>query len=252
MAEGPRRSSRPVKFREKPGFVYDSESVKFLVNRVGSSEEIGHHRQSSESDYPEVFKSDSENTGYSAITTAVSWVNLFNKPSSVKSVSINDKSDKCRVASQSHSAYDEFEYASVNINSGSDGGEGRRQHSSTRLDFLDLEDNFLSVSTAGHTNTSNMPNSDTDSRGLDQPECACSEDISCEVCRVPESGVVSPTSDIRDLVTSVREALGKMDKIANEVSALKVGLQATNVRLGELEAASGRSSVGDSSSNERR
>ena len=259
MAEGLRKSSRPVRIRKNPDFVYDSDSVNFLLHRVENSGEIVHHRQSAESVNSEVFNSASDNKGYSAITTAVSWVNLFNKPTSVKSVSkselgdISDLGEKCLGASQSHSEFDEFEYASENVNSGSDGGEGvRLDYSSTRLDFLDLEGSFLSVSPANHTNTSIMPNSDTDSRVLNVAECACTEGNLCEQCNVSESGAANPTSEIMDLVSSVREALGKMDKIANEVSALKVGLQATNVRLGELEAASGRSSVGESSANERR
>ncbi|CAL4232393.1 unnamed protein product, partial [Meganyctiphanes norvegica] len=132
----------------------------------------------------------------------------------------------------------------LNVNN-SGGNEGGRLNSSTRLDFLS---NFLSVSSVVHTNTSEMSQSDTENRVFSEAACECGEGDSCEVCQT----VTEPNpSEIQDLVSSVREALGKMDRLANEVSSLKVGLQATNVRLGELEVASGRSSV-ESSANERR
>ena len=34
MAEGQRKSSRPVKIKREAGFIYDTESVNFLSRRV--------------------------------------------------------------------------------------------------------------------------------------------------------------------------------------------------------------------------
>ena len=85
MADGLRRSNRLVKVREEPNFVYDTESINFLLNSVEGQGEIAHHRLTSDSHNSEVFNSACENPGYSAITTAVSWVNLSNTPVNVNS-----------------------------------------------------------------------------------------------------------------------------------------------------------------------
>ena len=72
MADGLRRSKKVVKVKEEPNFVYDTESINFLLNSVEGQGEIAHHRTgpSSDSHNSEVFNSACENLGYSAITTA--------------------------------------------------------------------------------------------------------------------------------------------------------------------------------------
>ena len=90
-----------------------------------------------------------------------------------------------------------------------------------------------------HTDSSEMA-SDGEAKGVGR-KCKCSDGNSCEVCAA--SG--GPSDPLYDMLTS---ALGKVDKLVNEVQSMKLIVQSNQNRLTELEGSIAGSAAGDSDS----
>ena len=75
MAEGQRKSSRPVKIKREAGFIYDTESVNFLSRRVTLNS------SSSESQEDSTNKFEGFNGKDTAVTKILTWTDLYSLPS---------------------------------------------------------------------------------------------------------------------------------------------------------------------------
>ena len=156
------------------------------------------------------------------------------------SISKSNVNDKCTdlssaedcAGSQSQSprwnpeprVYSETVFVDSCVSSANEEG-GFRGNSSTRLDFLDLEDNFLSASPSALSDSSGMADIRSNEE-VSGPECQCTEDDVCKSCKAaPEV----------DLTRAVLAALEKMDKLTEKVGSLQSGISALNSRLEKLE-----------------
>ena len=111
-------------------------------------------------------------------------------------------------------------------------------NSSTRFDFVD---SFLSVSPVVLTDSSKMGESDVETLG--GVKCKCSDGNSCEVCAA--SGDRRPSESLYDMLNS---ALGKVDKLVDEVRSMKLIVQSNQNRLNEIEGSIAGSVADDSDS----
>ena len=237
MAEGLRKSTRAVKLRKDPNFVYDSDSTQFLLANVASRGEVRQHRDRvcSEGEKSSCLRSAVSERGYSAITTNVSWLDLYKLPIATSSVSCSDleyesSSAVLRSGSQQQNSDNSVLRSVTSLVNSSDGTEDvRSQQSSTRGDFLD---SFLSVSSKVRTDSSVMSSeNECVNRGETEAVCECAGDDSCTVC-CPAS--VAPVTDFNTLLQAFEKAMGKMDDLAAEVKSLK---HSTQSRLEKLESA---------------
>ena len=180
MAQDQRRSSRAVKINKNPDFVYDSES-DFLQDR----KEIWHSSLGGA-------EGDSTKTSieYIGKDNELQWTDLYDLPLLKSKLA---KDNQCLFSgspalsqgssSQSHEHHSDAAQllvAGAHIVYSSDDSElseeRYRLNSSTRLDYLEFEDCFLSMSPTLHTDSSEMgePN-----KGV---LCACNSgilDIEC-------------------------------------------------------------------------
>ena len=157
MAEAlsPSKTKRQVKLRSEPGFLYDTESLGFLLRRENRGN-IQHQTPSSDSERPQ---KDSITSGKHKTATLL-WSDI-DLPLTNETEGINDNLRRdCTV-------FTEGEVSAVKkvIPASLTGAPEERQHfvnknswgraSSTRLDFLG---SFLSVSPSEHLNSSDMSN----------------------------------------------------------------------------------------------
>ena len=214
MAEGgPRSSSRIIKPKVKEGFLYDKESVSFLLRR-GSTEERQHH--SSDLDSNEVF----EATNYSGENRkSLQWLDInlpltgnFYTPQittlsqfQCKDTSSDTFSDNSVTkVVRPHQEEDTL----VDVNKPENSGK-----SSTRFDFLEADNCFLSVSTVD--NISGMSDNDL-----------CKGD-DCEGCS--KHRIDSEADNVTiDPIDALMNAVRKIDLLANKVISLES-------RLGKVE-----------------
>ena len=220
MADGQRKSSRSVKLRQDPDFYYEEESWKFLLPREASDKDLN-KCSSSESVLSDGVFSDHDD--YVPLNVASVWSELNKLPLIFDSVS--SRSGVCdsvlRVglgASQSSGIPNaECTVQPVEgedfINKPSRSSSVFRQNSCTRSDFLDLDDNFLSASSAVRTDTSEM-GSDKELGGGSSNKCNCKDDNSCSVC-------APSTPNMADVYSAMMEALKKIDKLTTEVKTIK-------------------------------
>ena len=88
-------------------------------------------------------------------------------------------------------------------------GEHYRHNSSTRLDFLEVEERFLSASPTVRTDTSDMEKDDCG-------ECeACVQGLTCNVNKQND------TISNQDVMQALWAAVGKVDKLADKVKSLE-------------------------------
>ena len=83
MAEGPRKSGRPIKVRQDPDFYYEEQSLKFLTSREVSSESWDKH-PSSEGEHTD--DSVGGGDGYVPLDTASVWSELHKLPTILSSL----------------------------------------------------------------------------------------------------------------------------------------------------------------------
>ena len=139
--------------------------------------------------------------------------------------------------------------SAVDVNSVfTDGEQSRRRNpSSTRYSFLDSEDRLLSISSTVCSDMSGEENiNDTEVELV--AGCKCSGSNSCSHCCAATDE--NPLSATDRLLVTLEKALGKIDLLTNEMTALKQGVHNTNVRLGKLESDQNYSDVVASSAEE--
>ena len=226
MENKQRKSSRPIKIRQKPGFVYEQESLGFL-SESAKDREVSQTVSSKE---------------------GPSWLELYTLPV-IYSKALSKAGASVR--SQSHSDPDAGAVASCDelnavVNKALCGevdspGSSRvgPLNSSTRFDFID---SFLSVSPVVLTDSSKMVETDVEALGEGE-KCKCSDGNSCEVCAA--SGDRRPSESLYDMLNS---ALGKVDKLVDEVRSMKLIVQSNQNRLNEIEGSIAGSVADDSDS----
>ena len=170
MADGIRKSSRPIKIRKEEGFIYDSDSVRFLQDKVNTSDS-------------EVHCPANKDSGKSTTSSSeVNWAEIYKLPLPLSNFENNNhclisESPVLSEGSGSQCLHPNSSQligleAIVYSSTDSDiSGSVRVHNSSTRGDFLDSEDPIWSVSSAVYTDTSDM----------DQP-CVCKSGKLAGVC----------------------------------------------------------------------
>ena len=251
MADAPRKSSRPVKIRKEPGFLYDEESVKFL--HKSGSVEAGWQLNSQDSDS----EATRDTVGKDIVVNPLSWSDIFSDSINTKvqdnleifkskeSVSISTVLvEGRRSQSREEGCYTSEESSSDqlfdnNIDTGSPVPGLRRGKSSTTLHFLSVEDCFLSVSPTVHTDTSGMSEAD----GL----CLCdSGKVSTECCVAKKS---TPTPNMMDLL---QEAVEKIGLLSGQIAGLQSQVEKQDKKIIELEKSSSNSSSDSKSGKPRK
>ena len=152
MAEGPRRGSRSVKLRQDKDFIYEESLGNLLLGREDKVEASrtdrtpSHNsRRSADVETSELINLGKDNT----VALSENWSNLYdnlvrNNNSNLLSSESTAGAISSLSLSRSQSPVRGTDAEGYCVNIGSD-----RHNSSTRLDFLDVEDQFLSVSTHG-------------------------------------------------------------------------------------------------------
>lgn len=143
MADGLRRSTREIKLKKEAGFVYD-DSLAPLLSRtesVGSAVELN------------IVNNDDDNviqalTTWSVIEKLPTYINQDTNCDNYSSDSEVFSVSESVIQSQSRKHQNAEERVVVVDTSGPADVDGRRLHSSTRWDFLDLKDNFLSAASS--------------------------------------------------------------------------------------------------------
>ena len=244
MADAHRKSSRSVKIRQDPDFCYEEESLRFLLPRE-ASDKVLNKCSSSESLQSGVEASVLDD--YVPLNVDSVWSELNKLPLICDTVSggrsVCDSGVRADIGASQSSGNPNAECTvqsvegaeSVNKPSGS--SRVFRQNSCTRSDFLDLEDNFLSASSAVRTDTSEM-GSDKEMGEGGSNNCECVGDNSCSVC-------APSTPKTTDVYTAMMEALKKIDTLTSEVKSIRHIVLQNQHRLDSLEGAISRSGSSD-------
>ena len=230
-----------MKLRQDPNFEYDSDCTQFLLERVNDKSEIRQQRNEricSEGEKSAVINSEENKLGYSAITTNISWIDVYKLPVISNSVSCSELASDNTLAvvlSGSHGRHLDNNISSPvtsHVNTDSGGGEHRRL-SSTRFDFLD---SFLSISSKPRTVSNEMSDEGSDVRSEGVGKCTCSGGNSCSICCEAIASGSKSEPNLSSLLQAFEKAIGKIDELKDEVRSLKEGQQSTQARLGKLEA----------------
>ena len=242
MAEGPRKSSRLVKTRREAGFIYDG-SVDFLQQQ---------HSITSVSEEDSVFEGEDITNGKETPDSndSVDWSDIYSVPlSNICNNNIGLVFDdsplspelggsQSQLGRQNNQLIGEKGFV-VDIQSDDSSAVGRL-NSSTRQDFLDSKEPFLSVSSAVYTDTSEL-NSDM------EVLCACNSGRLCKDCHCGlGSASAGPSGADAMAVKAMWAAIDKMENLTKEVNGLKLQMHEQNEVIKELKANSSR----DSSSSE--
>ena len=230
MAHDQRRSSRAVKINKDPDFLYDSDS-DFLQNK----KEISSSPKSS----IENFGKDNE----------LNCTDLYDLPLLNRKLA---KNNQCLLSGspvlsegsgsqsqQQHPNADQLLASGVGcVYSSSDSDSERyRLNSSTRLDYLDFEDCYLSMSPTVHTDSSEM--TDLNKGAL----CACKSGIPaiecCSGASLPKS---VPPGDDRATLQSILEAVSKIGLLTDKVNDLEKQIVKQDKIIDELKASSSKES----------
>ena len=214
-ATAPRHSKREAKQKRAPVFAHDEDSLAFLASR--SSNEGGSTlRHSSSNIINEKGENCVINSDICVNAELNSWRDIVFLNSYLPSYAhvdseitpVNDiVTDK--LVESSRSPIQEQNSASDNSDScfGKISAAGRN-YSSTRLDFLDIY-SITSVSPTPRIDTSDMSDKNAD--------CECSEGVTCAKCTT----VGAEGGDDGDLLSSLNEALRKINLLTSEVSYLR-------------------------------
>ena len=224
MAKELRRSSRTIKKKQEPGFIYEEESVNNILARSSEKDDNRQLRQSSESENSVVFNSAVEKCSLLEPIASETWTDLHSLPTYFNRdyyslQRFESRTSICSSISQREFPNTlEFEFECFAGSSTSEvnkvGAEiSHRRSSSTRLDFLD-RDRLLTVSSTVRTDTSNM-GSESDESVIGQGLCNCKIGSSCSKCSAASSKSESP-----DLNTLVKEMLHKVNELSVHVTSL--------------------------------
>ena len=208
MAQPSRTSRRQVKPRREEGFVYDSDSTNFLLKKRNGRD---NQHQESDSSSPAL------NTALAGkdYTTSVYWSDidlpLFNIDFGANTMQA--------LYSLSHPKYCVTEHLEGEEEAADDAfvnnSANTRKTSSTRYNFLDFSDNFLSVSSAIHTNsTSGMSGTDTQENSKkNSPDKSGSSGAS-------SSAATSSDQKLDQAVKALVGAASKIDSMAEEIKVI--------------------------------
>ena len=232
MAEGPRKSTRLVKLNRKAGYLYDEESLTSLSQRNNKSNVPSDSWQRRPSDSDSV-RTDSEsdnvlNSDNSVVRALSGWSELeklpiyFNKYSYTTNTTISTTSSAVLTSascsqSQSQNAPSVYN-SSVQCSPPEVNTEVRRHKSSTRWDFLDLDNNYMSA--ASSSAFTEMSDSENNAEPTKKCGCKQNEASGCPDCSAPTEHQMANL-----LVT----AINKIDNLTNKVKGLET-------RLSSLEA----------------
>ena len=217
MAEGPRRGSRSVKLRQDKDFIYEESLGNLLLGREDKVEASRTDRTSSHNSRrsADVETSEIINLGnYNTVALSENWSNLYdnlvrNNNSNLLSSESTAGAISSLSLSRSQSPVRGTDAEGYFVNIGSD-----RHNSSTRLDFLDVEDQFLSVSPTVRTDTSDM---EKDNCG----ECdACIKGLTCTIVNNVSMGKNDTISN-KEVMQTLWAAVGNVDKLADKVISLE-------------------------------
>ena len=215
MADGQRRSSRPIKIKRDSNFVYEAEAGNFLSRTVirqssltvteGSKVNIGESNGKDTTDVDNLIWTDIFNAQIIGSND-----NVFSSDSPVLVKGTRSQSLSCLQNTSQLCAAGPFVYSSAS-DIGSDRG---RRNSSTRLDFLSFEDPFLSVSPTVYTDTSEM----------DQP-CGCSSGKLAKNCCAEAAGSEGRGAEDSQgesvVLETLRNAIAKIDRLSDKVKGLE-------------------------------
>ena len=174
MAEGYRRSSRPVKIKKEAGFVYDEDSVRILTQ---SDSQLSDGGGSQESLKVLELRQDSNILGKDTPDSLeLDWSDIYNVPLNSFLTEVEVYNNNSAEGSGSHSLFSQQD--SDQLTSGqcvdtSGRGDSGRRNSSTRFDYLDFTEPFLSVSPEGGSISSSFK--------LNM-ECVCGSGKLANVC----------------------------------------------------------------------
>ena len=231
MAENTvRKSNRLRKLHREPGFVYDVESVEISSDSKNRGENWHISLNTSLIENQDISEVNCGNNSTSS--DSLDWSDIYFLPSKhslcTKSVKLSEcESPSNATSSLSHSHQErqdeELEITEerrealvVNNNRGSRRREFRK-NSSTRLDFLEYSDYFLSFSTTVRSDTSNMPSDN---------EAAHEQGCNCEGCDKDRLGQASKPSEAAETAESqtmvlLRLAIDKIDELSAKVNGLE-------------------------------
>ena len=254
MAEGQRRSSRPVKIKRDSNFVYEAEAVNFLSRTVlfhsspsvteGSKVNIGEINGKDTTDVDSLIWTDPFNAQLIS-----SNGNVLSSESPVFVEETCSQSQSCLQNTTQLGGAGRFVYSS-----GSDicSERGYRHNSSTRLDYLSFEDPFLSVSPTVHTDASDMDQLCVCSSGKLAKNCcaeaACSGDgQGAEAASSGDGQGVDSSLKESEFIKTLQSAIAKIDKLSDKVKGLETHIIQQDEVIKELRASS---SKGGSTSSE--
>ena len=243
MAEGYRRSSRPVKIKKEAGFVYNEDSERILAH---SDSQLTDGSVSQEESVkvlelqqdPNIFGKDTPDS------LQLDWSDIYNVPvnSFIAEVEVYNHNSAEGSGSQSLVSQQDIDQLTsgqcVDISGRGDSG---RRNSSTRFSYLDFTDPFLSVSTEGGSISSSFKQN---------MECVCgSGSLATECCNVEgvlENGASGGMNakEFKELLGAV----GTIKEISEAVKDLKKQVAEQNKEIKNLKASS---SVDSSSSDIR-
>ena len=222
-----------MKIKQEAGFIYE-DSVRFLINSGNQHNSISGLQESSE----EVFNY----TNGKETPDSLEWSDIYNIPVSNNNTKfILDESDKSAGGSRSQSPRRQLIQSDEFVDSEADSWAEQRHNSSTRCDFLELKEPFLSVSSAVYTDTSDVHSVMSE---LDDA-CACgSRKVASECC---EAGGGGATGGLENAMKAMVDAVSKIDGLANAVEELQIQVKRQNKVISNLKS---RDDKDDSSSSE--
>ena len=235
-----------MKINKKPGFVYDEESTGFLESVKEDREKTWQHRSPTRIEerdlnataVTEGFNLTNQCNVNPELSNSASWSVLQKLPlypsvnaSNVQLSSIHRSDiDRPDHRASGISVLGEISCNSAVVNKPDtevDDRAARRQISSTRLDFLDPDNSFLTVSSSCRTDTSDMGLSDNEEQNKGGNSCECGEGESCHVCSASGGGGIT---DLLNL------ALNNMTTLSRQVAAMQKSLNLQGIELRKMKA----------------
>ena len=267
MEKDLRRTSRLPKPLRIPGFYYDEDSVRILTSTSEDSSDSRQRRPgpdqayspASDQAYYQAPASPSDfNNSVNASFTKSELLNLEHLPVFVNTDITSENlvnsefvinSDLFLNSSTDISEPENKSAVTSQVNIGSEGSSSRHR-SSTRYDFLNSKEPFLSVSTSVRTDTSDMPSSESEADGNTTmlKVCKCPVGRSCPQCAA-SGGIGEPgQSESSQMMTLMDKMISKLDKMSREVSSLKGIVNEYGDRLALVENKGSDNSDGNESS----
>ena len=246
MAEGHRRSSRLVKINQRSDYVYEESLFRSLSNS-DNSDTTGKNSIPSEDTWQTATAtvvSESVNLELASnyedsvsIASRSVWSELENLPSyqntvinsSILQQSVNTVSESPdrrlsqiqRQNTQVSSVSDSVQFSPSYVNIGT-----RQRNSSTRFDFLDLDNNYLSMASNSELSDAESPAEAGNSKKC--PTCKIGDANKCAICEA-QPGSINQLSSI------MMAALSRMDDLNSKVTTLEQIIIHQNDRLVDVE-----------------